>query len=163
MISFSLFANAQDKNVFDVARKGTLEEMKSIYKSNPDLINTLSDDYTPLILACYRANVAVALFLINKVSDINYSSGDGTALMAAVMSGNIQIIDQLILHKANLNTADAQGKTALIYAAYFNKTEIVKSLIKAGVDKKHKDSEGKTALDFANFNKNTELIILLDN
>ena len=70
---------------------------------------------------------------------------------------------RLILHKANLNTADAQGKTALIYAAYFNKTEIVKSLIKAGVDKKHKDSEGKTALDFANFNKNTELIILLDN
>jgi uncharacterized protein len=163
IVFLTLMVNAQEKDVFDVARKGTLVEIKTIYKENPELINSVDDrKSSPLILACYRANVDVALFLADKVKDVNYNSGMGTALMAAVMSGNRQIIDKLITVKANLNLADSQGKTALIYATYFNKNEIVKALIKAGADIKSKDNDGKTALDFASFNKNTELMILLD-
>lgn len=160
---FSLFVNAQDKDVFDIARKGSLAEMQSIYDKSPELINSINDTKSsPLILACYKANEAVALFLADKVSNINYNSGMGTAIMAAVMSGNGVIIEKLIAKKANLNLSDSQGKTALIYAVFFNKNAIAKLLIEAGADLKHKDSEGKTALDLALFNKNTELIILLD-
>lgn len=163
ILLITLMTNAQDKDVFDVARKGTLAEIQTIYKNHPELINSMNEDqFTPLIIACYKGNVDVALFLIEKVSNINYVSGDGTALMAAVMSGKMQIIESLISHKANVNLADAQGKTALIYAAFFNRNDVVKILIRAGVDKKQKDSDGKSALDYANFNKNTELIILLD-
>lgn len=163
ILLITLMTNAQDKDVFDVARKGTLAEIQAIYKNHPELINSMNEDqFTPLIIACYKGNVDVALFLIEKVSNINYVSGDGTALMAAVMSGKMQIIESLISHKANVNLADAQGKTALIYAAFFNRNDVVKILIRAGVDKKQKDSDGKSALDYANFNKNTELIILLD-
>jgi hypothetical protein len=159
----SFFTKAQKLNVFDVARNGTLTEMEILYKQNPEIINTVDDrKSSPLILACYRANVPVAIFLTEKVKNINYNSGMGTALMAAVMSGNITIIEKLISVKADLNQSDSSGKTALIYATFFNKNEIVKLLIQAGADKKLKDNEGKTALDFANFNKNTELIILLD-
>lgn len=163
ILLITLMTNAQDKDVFDVARKGTLAEIQTIYKNHPELINSMNEDqFTPLIIACYKGNVDVALFLIEKVSNINYVSGDGTALMAAVMSRKMQIIESLISHKANVNLADAQGKTALIYAAFFNRNDVVKILIRAGVDKKQKDSDGKSALDYANFNKNTELIILLD-
>ncbi|PWA07242.1 ankyrin repeat domain-containing protein [Flavobacterium psychrotolerans] len=157
----SLFA--QGNNVFDIARKGTLTEMKSLYKKHPQLINTTDDrKSSPLILACYRTNVDVAMFLADNVKDINYNSGMGSALMAAVMSGNIQIVKKLIDVKADLNQSDFQGKTALIYAVFFNKNDIAKLLIEAGANKNAKDSDGKTALDFANFNKNTELIILLE-
>jgi uncharacterized protein len=159
---FTVFAQAQNKTIFDIARKGTLDEIKKVYQTNPDAINSLNDGKSsPLILASYKNNTAVALFLANKVKNINYNSGMGTALMASVMSGNIELIEKLIALKADLNQADTQGKTALIYATFFNKNEIVKLLIKAGADVKWKDTEGKTALDFANFNKNTELIILL--
>src|SRR6478752_1863201 len=157
-------ANAQQKTVFDIARSGTLEEIQTIYKTQPELINSINErKSSPLILACYRGNEPVALFLADKVKDINYNSGMGTALMATVMSGNMNILKKLIANKADLNQADVQGKTALIYATFFNKNEIAKELITTGANKKQKDQDGRTALDYANFNKNTELVILLDN
>lgn len=162
MLWFTAF-QAQDKTVFDVARKGTLTEIQDIYKRNPELINSINDNKaTPLILACYRNNEAVALYLSDKVSNINYNSGMGTALMAAIMSGNKIIIEKLIAKKADLDQKDTQGKTALIYATFNNNTEIVQLLIKAGANIKIADNENRTALDYAKFNKNTQLIILLD-
>jgi ankyrin repeat protein len=163
LLSFTV-AQAQDKSVFDVARKGTVAEMLAIYKQNPEGIDYVNDNKaTPLILACYRNNEAVALYLLDKVSNINYNSGMGTALMAAIMSGNKVIIEKLITKKADLDQTDTQGKTALIYAAFNNNTEIVQMLIKAGANKKLVDTENRTALEYAKFNKNTQLIILLDN
>ena len=162
-IVFSAFSQAQDKNVFDIARKGTLSDIQEIFNQTPDLINSINDNKaTPLILACYRNNEAVALYLSDKVSNINYNSGMGTALMASIMSGNKVIIEKLISKKADLDQTDTQGKTALIYASFNNNTEIVQMLIKAGANKKLADKENRTALDYAKFNKNTQLIILLD-
>jgi hypothetical protein len=161
---FTFSAIAQDKNVFDIARKGSLQEIETLYKKNPELIDSVDErKSSPLILACYRGNEDVALFLADKVKDVNYNSGMGTALMAAVMSGNAKISEKLIVVKADLNQVDTSGKTALIYATFFNKTDIVKLLIQAGAKKNAKDNDNRTALDYANFNKNTELIILLDN
>ena len=154
---------AQDKNVFDVARKGTLIEMEAIYKQKTELVDAVNDNKaTPLILACYRNNEAVALYLTDKVSNINYNSGMGTALMAAIMSGNKVIIQKLISKKADLDQQDIQGKTALIYAAFNNNLEIAQLLVKAGANSKLADNEKRTALDYAKFNKNTQLIILID-
>ena len=162
-ILFSAVSQAQDKNVFDIARKGTLSDIQEIFNQTPDLINSINDNKaTPLILACYRNNEAVALYLSDKVSNINYNSGMGTALMASIMSGNKVIIEKLISKKADLDQTDTQGKTALIYASFNNNTEIVQMLIKAGANKKLADKENRTALDYAKFNKNTQLIILLD-
>lgn len=158
----AFFGNAQEKNVFDIARKGTIQEIQNTYKKNPDLINAVDDKKSsPLILASYRGNTDVALFLADKVKDVNYNSGMGTALMAAVMSGNSAIVEKLIALKANLDLFDQGGKTALIYATFFNKNDLAKLLINAGADRNIKDIDSRTALDYANFNKNTELIILL--
>jgi hypothetical protein len=154
---------AQEMNVFDLARKGTLEQIEAAYKKNPQAINAIDErNSTPLILACYRGNTAVANFLAEKVNNLNYNSGRGTALMAAVMSGDLNIINKLISVKVDLNQKGEGGKTALIYAAFFNKEEITQALIKAGADKNIQDEDGRKALDYANFNKNTKLIILLD-
>ena len=158
----SFFANGQEKNIFDIARKGTLQEIQNAYKKNPNTINTLDDKKSsPLILACYRGNTDVAKFLAEKVKEVNYNSGMGTALMAAVMSGKNAIVEKLIQVKANLNLSDQGGKTALIYATFFNKNDVAKLLLQANADTKIKDIDGRIALDYATFNKNTELIILL--
>ncbi|OYU79685.1 MAG: hypothetical protein CFE23_12865 [Flavobacterium sp. BFFFF1] len=164
---FILFAStpmrSQPSTVFDVCRKGSLSEITAQYNQNPDIINSVNEGgSSPLILAAYNGNEAVALFLAEKVKDLNYNNGRGTALMAAVMNGNISIISKLLAQHANVDLTSADGKTALMYAVYFNKNEAAKLLIKSGADKTLKDNEGKTALDMAQFNKNTELIILLD-
>ncbi|MBK8599789.1 MAG: ankyrin repeat domain-containing protein [Flavobacterium sp.] len=159
---FTFLAHAQVKNIFDIARKGNLQEIEEIYKKNPDVINSIDEKKSsPLILACYRGNTDVALFLADKVKDVNYNSGMGTALMAAVMSGNSAIVEKLIQVKANLNLMDQGGKTALIYATFFNKNDLANLLLKAGADRNIKDIDDRTAFDYATFNKNTELIILL--
>lgn len=163
ILFISFWAIGQNKNVFDIARKGTLNEIKACYKEHPESINSVdANKYSPLVLACYRGNVAVAQFLIDNVKDINYNSGMGSALMAAVMSGNSEIVEKLIAKKADLNLSDGQGKTALIYATFFNKNDIAKLLLLGGANANQKDNEDQKALDYANFNKNTELIILLN-
>ncbi|AWH86539.1 ankyrin repeat domain-containing protein [Flavobacterium album] len=153
----------QQKNVFDIARNGTLKEIENSFINDPDTINTIDPNgFTPLILACYHGNKDVALFIAQKAKDINYKSAMGTALMAAVVKGDAEIVKELINLKANTDSCDANGKTALIYAVFFNKNEIAKMLIQAGANTSIKGNDNKTAYDFALNNKNTELIILLD-
>lgn len=155
--------HAQTADVFEIAKKGTVLQMQELLAKNPEMADAAnSNGSTPLILAAYYANEAVALWLCDQVKDINYHSGRGTALMAAVMSGNAATIAKLLAKKANPDITDTDGKTALMYAVYFNKDEIAKLLVDNGANKQNKDREGKTALDIARFNKNTKLIILLD-
>ncbi len=149
--------------MFEIARKGTLNEMEQIYNENNKVIDSINEkSFTPLILACYKENVDVALFLISKTNNINYASNLGTALMAAVMKGNLQLINALLERKVNLNAQDDEGKTALHIATLTNQNDIVKLLLKEGAKKEIKSNFNESPLDIARSNKNTELIILLD-
>lgn len=149
-------------DIFDVSRKGTVDEVKAIMKQNPDAINSVNEEgYSPLILACYRGNIDVAKFLIKEVNDINGNSSMGTPLMAAVVKGNKQIVQVLLENKADPNLTDANGTTALMYAVQFNNSAIVKVLIDFKADKSKIDVKGKTAFEYAAFSNNEEIINLL--
>ena len=150
------------QDIFDIARKGTVEEVKAVMKQNPNSINSINDaGYSPLTLACYKGNVAVADFLIKNVDDINGNSLMGTPLMAAVVKGNLVIVKALLENKANPNLTDANGTTALIYAVQFKNTPIVKMLLEYKANKLKIDNKGKTAFEYAVFSSNEEIINLL--
>lgn len=152
----------QNLDVFDVARKGTADDLKNIIKSNPKAINEINTEgYSPLILACYRGNNEVAKMLIEKGADIDYKSGLGSPLMACAVKGNNEMAKYLIEKKADLNAADANGTTALIYAVQFQNLSLIKFLIEHNVDKNHQDKKGKTAFEYAVFSNNEETINLL--
>ncbi|OOV20687.1 ankyrin repeat domain-containing protein [Flavobacterium sp. LM4] len=155
-------STAQEKNVFDIARSGTLTEIQNLNKSNPDLINSLNENKTsPLILACYRGNIEVAKFLIENVKNINYNSDMGTALMAATYKNQPQLVKLLLEKKANPNATDTNGITALSLAVQFKNTELVKLLLEYKADKTIKDNQGKTAFEYAVFSQNETIINLL--
>ena len=148
--------------VFDIARKGTLEQIKEIFKKNPKAVNSLNKDgFSPLTLACYRENNEVAKFLIDKGSNINQKSSMGTPLMAAVVKGNMEMVNILLDKKADINGTDENGVTALIYAVQFRNVQAVKVLLQNKADKTKIDKQGKTAFEYAVFSGNEEIINLL--
>lgn len=149
-------------NVFDIARKGTVEQVKEILKTNPKAFNVVNENgFSPLVLATYRGNNEVAKLLITSGSDINGNTKMGTPLMAAIVKGNDEIAKLLIANKADLNASDENGTTALIYTVQFQNSTILKLLLNNKVDKNHKDKEGKTAFEHAVFSRNEEIINLL--
>lgn len=164
LLVFFFQTGFSQQDIFDVARKGTVEEVKTIMKQNPDAINLINEaGYSPLILACYKGNNAVANFLIKKVKDINGSSAMGTPLMAAAVKGNKEIVQVLLENRANPNITDPSGTTALIYATIFKQYEIVEMLIKASAVLDLKDIRGHSAVDYAEISKDEKLIQLFKN
>lgn len=150
------------KDIFNVARTGTVDDVKALMKANPGCINEVTaDGYSPLILACYRGNTEVASFLMQQVKDINVASGMGTALMAATVKGNAEIVKKLLDNKADPNITDSNGTTALIYAAQFKKYEITGFLIKAKANPAVKDNRGNSAIDYAILANDDKLIQIL--
>jgi ankyrin repeat protein len=164
-LSFSAMS-AQEKaiSIFDIARSGTVAEVKDLMKQDPDIINKTNESgFSPLILACYRGNMEVADFLMDKVKDINYNSSMGTALMAVVYKGDLTLTQKLLDNKSDINTADSQGTTPLIFASKLGNIEMVKLLVKNKADKNIKDKQGNTAFDYAVLSKITKLINELKN
>ncbi len=154
-----LVVNAQEKSIFDIARTGSLEEMKIAFKKNPESINSLNENQSStLILASYRGNIEVAKFLIANVKDINYNSGMGTALMGATYKGQTDLVKLLLENKANPNLVDANGATALILATQTGNVEMIKLLLQFKADKTLKTKDGKTAFEIAAFAGNENII-----
>ncbi len=151
--------NAQEKSIFDIARSGSLDEMKLAYKTKPESINQTNENgSSTLILASYRGNIEVAKFLIANVKDLNYNSGMGTALMGAVYKNQLELVKLLLENKANPNLVDANGATALILAAQTGNVEMIKLLLQFKADKTVKTKDGKTAFEIAAFAGNENII-----
>ena len=159
---FGFGAFAQTKNIFDIARSGTLSEMKAAFNKNPKSVNQLNDNkLSTLILASYRGNVEVAKFLIDNVKDIDYVSEMGTALMGAVYKNQLGLVQLLINKKANINLQDPNGTTALMLAVQTKNSAMIQLLLKNKADKTLKTKEGKTAFEFAVFAGDDNIINIL--
>jgi uncharacterized protein len=155
----SIFAQ---KNAYDIARSGTLEEIKSLYKKDSlSLYKPNETGYTPLILACYRGNNEVANFLINKKITLDYGSGLGTALMAATYKENTEIVKLLIEKGANINLTDANGQTVLMLAIFVKNKEIIQLLLNKKIDVEARDNNKKQAIDYALMTNDQEIIKLI--
>jgi ankyrin repeat protein len=158
-------SNAQSKetSIFDIARNGTLEQLKKIHKSDLFIIDKISKEgYSPLTLACYHGNNEVAKYLVKHVKDIDSKSGYGTPLMAATVKRNTELVKLLLEKNANPNKTDVNGSTALHFSVIFSYEDIVKLLIDANADKNIKDNRGKSAIDYATITGNEKITQLLN-
>lgn len=158
----SFFSYSQ-KSIFDVARSGSIEDVKLLMSINSDTINSVnSNGYLPLTLACYRGNDDVAIYLASHVKHIDGTSEYGTPLMAAVYKNKPIIVEHLLKLKANANFADANGTTPLHYAIILRSEPIIKLLMEANADVNFKDNRGNTAKDYAAMTQNETIIQLIN-
>ncbi|MFP3833983.1 ankyrin repeat domain-containing protein [Chryseobacterium sp. SIMBA_028] len=163
-LSSLLFAQEKVKSIFDIARSGTVAEVKDLMKQNPDIINQTNEGgFSPLILACYRGNVEVGEFLIDHVKDVNYKSREGTALAGLSVKYNKKLVESLLKKNASPNIADDTGSTPLFWAVKLGNKELVELLLIYKADKSIKDSMGMTPFEYALKTDNKEIISLLKN
>ena len=161
-LCFYVSTAQNNTNVFEVARKGTIEEAKQLLKANPKAFNVVNEEgFSPLTLACYRGNNEVAKLIIENGGDINHKSLSGTPLMASIVKGNNDMISFLLLKNADVNLTDETGITALMYAAMFKNKNAVMLLLQKNADKTKIDAKGKTAFEYAVFSGQEEIINLL--
>jgi len=153
----------QMTDVFQVARTGNLEQIKSIFAQDSESIDAIDNNsFTPLILATYRLNNEVAIFLIEKTNQINYTSKMGSTLMAAIFKNNVVVFDALIMKGIDLNLTDENKTTALMLAVTLQNVELTKKLIESGANKSLKNHNNKTAFEIAIDTNNKSLIQLFN-
>lgn len=161
LLFISIFAFSQEK-VFDIARKGTVQQMDSLFVSNAKILEAKSPQgFTPIILASYQNNVEVVAYLLSKKVNINDVSPMGTPLMAAVVKNNQEIAKMLLDANADTNLTDANGSSALHYAVLFKLYDIIPMLLSKGADVNLMDKTQKSPKMFAEISKDEKLINLL--
>lgn len=73
--------------------------------------------------------------------------GEGhTALFAAAVACNTDVLDQVLARAPQLNHRDKHGATALFYAASQGRNDVLHRLIRHGADVNLPDASGKTPL-----------------
>lgn len=88
-----------------------------------------------------------------RIVNIKYSSSCMTALMLAVLQGDLDIIKAIIEAGADINAQSNGGMTALMEAASWGHADIAKLLIEAGANINARNTEGSTALLYAAGNR----------
>jgi ankyrin repeat protein len=105
--------------------------------------------YTPLMMVSFAENDRVDLLnsLIDAGAKLDLKDLFGrTALMLAIIGGNVEVAKQLIEKGANINEKDTDGNTPLIYASQYGNVEVAKQLIEKGANINEKNNNNKTAL-----------------
>lgn len=104
-------------------------------------------------------------YLLKRGAKIDSRDQDGqTALMMAVKSGDLSIVNGLLAYKANPNLQDHDGWTAAMYAVRSNEPKIFRLLGKFKADFNLINKDGLTALALAVIdNKANATVAMLDN
>ncbi|HNF57917.1 MAG TPA: ankyrin repeat domain-containing protein [Leptospiraceae bacterium] len=149
-------------------KSGNIDGAKDVLNMGIDINYTDTKGLTPLIYAVKNEDIKMLNFLL-KLNGIDINKRDNFKLknppiLYAAQKGNVQVIELLHTHGANLNSASEgknKGNTALLIAAWDGHNELVKYLLKNNVNINQVDNNGYTALIKACIKNNFSLIQLL--
>ncbi|TGK24122.1 ankyrin repeat domain-containing protein [Leptospira yasudae] len=151
-ISKEIYEIHPERNLFEAAALGDLEEVKKIVSSSADSINSFSKDgWSALHLAAYFGHLEVAKFLISSGADLSLTSKSklsfgNTALHSAVATGKKAIVELLLEKGADANALQNPGSITPLHVAASRpgSLEIIQLLLKKGADKSKRSSEDQT-------------------
>jgi ankyrin repeat protein len=113
------------REFFDFIKEGRLEEVQRLLASNPDLIHEKDNGVSPVLVAVYHQEPAIADFLAEKVSEL-------TVFEAAALGITDQVARHLAHDQELLNAYAEDGFQPLGLACFFGHYQTVEHLIKAG-------------------------------
>jgi len=116
--------------------------------ANPTKTN---NDYPPIITACLRGYIEIAMLLLSKNVDINTIGIYGTTpLHAAVMEGHSWLAYLLLRDGAHVDSTLIDGSTPLFMAVANNDCKIIKLLLSYGARIDIQNNDKLTCLDICN-------------
>jgi ankyrin repeat protein len=146
------------------ARADDAESARLLLAAGADVNDALPDGTSALTLAAHSGNESVAMLLLEKGADPNGAAIGYTALHAAVLRGELELVKALLARGANPNaliTAGTPirrssqdfalpkgliGATPYFLAAKFLEVPIMRALAAAGADPKLGTPDGTTPL-----------------
>jgi ankyrin repeat protein len=118
-------------------------------------VTSYSDE---LVGACERGSLEKVKSLLLKGANPSTVG----AIHKASANGNMDIIQVLLEHGADVDVQDLGGQTALHYAAGYGYQDVVRTLLGSGADVMVEEDNGRTALDYADQNGNKAVVQLLE-
>lgn len=125
-------------------------------------------EWTPLMIASEKGEIAIVNELIDKGASINETNSDGwTALMLAVQHGHIEIVEKFISLKNNSQDLNSQKNNqdeknnALLIACHFGQFDIFKMLLDNGAHIYY-EYEGKKLKEIAAESDHQEIVNFID-
>lgn len=148
-----VYDNFKDKKKFKQVLTTLLEKGGNINQETGER----DKEVTPLTIALNSNNKELIALLDTLHAGLNHQDNNGlTPLIYAAANGYINVVNDLLKYKPNLDIQEDSGKTALhaAFAATLLKDtgdieKIVKLLVSAGADLNKQDNSGKTPLIFA--------------
>ena len=149
------------------ARAGDVESAKVLLAAGADPNDSLPDGTSALVLAAHSGRGAVGALLLDKGADPNAFGTGYTALHAAVLRSDLNLVKALLAHGATpsirmtkgtpmrRDTTDFNlpntliGSTPYLLAAKFLEPDIMRALVAGGVNANETMPNGATALMLA--------------
>lgn len=123
-----------NNSIHNAAYQGNLPKVRTLLGAGVPINLRNQNNMTPLMSAAYGGSAHVVRHLINRGANTRAKTGNTTALMFAVRSGNVNTVRALLRH-SNLEAKNPDQLTALAIAASNMKNinpEIIRMLIRAG-------------------------------
>jgi uncharacterized protein len=146
------------------ARSGDVDSARHLLAAGADVNDALPDGTSALVLAAHSGNGAVGALLLDKGADPNAAAVGYTALHAAVLRGDLDLVKALLGHGANPRARITKGTpvrrlsqdfelpktligaTPYLLAAKFLEVRMMLVLAAAGADPRLGMSSGTTPL-----------------
>ena len=165
-IAAMLLEKGVELDVFAACMAGAGERAAELIENNPQLIQCYSHDgWTPLHLACFFNQPAMAEMLIGKGAGVESRSSNAmknTPLHAAAAGRSRESVRILIEHGADVNAIQEGGWTALHAASQNGDVEMVRLLIAGGAHVHARAANNQNALDLALTKGHQAVVEILD-
>jgi uncharacterized protein len=148
-----LLAADPELDVFEASAVGRLERVRELVERDADLVSAFSPDgFTPLHLAAFFAQPAVARLLLERGADWSSVARNRMQVMplhSAAAAGELETSRLLVDHGADVNAAQEHGFTPLHAAAQNGDVGLTRLLLERGADPEQAAEDGRRAADFA--------------
>ena len=126
----------------------SIQTVQAIIKHGANVNAVNNRNKTALWLACSDGQEDVVKLLLHTGADPTITDTNGDSSLHAAIHGCCitEIMQQIIVHGAQVNAANKEGATPLLLACGRIQTESVKHLLKAKADPNIADADGDTSL-----------------
>ena len=168
-------AHGGSSAIMFAARIGNIDVARVLLDSGSNVNDKAASGVTVLTQAAHSGHQDLAIFLLERGADPNAIDSGYTALHAAVLRSEVDLVEALLEHGAIIDTpvehgspgrrfsADYSirsqliGRDAFWMAAKYGEVEILKILLDAGADPLVRGDDGVTALQVAMGNSGSSL------